>query len=354
MRIDRRLDGRKVWQLRSGLELPLANLAAAGVLLLATAAMAVWSLGSGATGLRIGDLFSALIGGGLSPDGSFALWQVRLPHIILAFMAGWCVALTGAMLQSLAQNPLADPGLLGLSQGAMVTLMAMLVLFPDFPQSLAPFAALAGGLGVGLIVLTLVGWGNSDGLAILLMGIALETTLSAVASLLILYTPPETSYALSDWLAGSLFRASWSVIAAFAPWFLLSLPVIGLVGRSLKSYDLGDQTAMALGENVRRGRPAILVAAVLLTSASVAAVGPLIFLGVIAPHLADALSRASGTARLVLSALVGGLLVVAADLLTRSVTGEVAVPTGLAITILGVPLFIAALRLRALGSLRQT
>ncbi|MEW5420999.1 FecCD family ABC transporter permease [Amorphus sp. 3PC139-8] len=352
MRTARRLDGRRVLRFASGLDVPLANLAAAGFLLVLVLMIMAYALGVGATALGIGDALRAVVGAGIGDGQAFALWQVRLPHILLGFMAGWCVALSGAMLQSLSQNPLADPGLLGLSQGAMVALMVLLVFFPGLPHGLAPFVALAGGLGVAALILFLVGWDQADGLAILLMGIALETTLSAVASLLLLYTPPETSYALSNWLAGSLFGASWSVIAGFAPWFALSLPVILLVGRSLKSFDLGDETALALGENVRRSRPAILVAAVLLTSASVTAVGPLIFLGVIAPHIADAISRSTGRTRLVLSALVGGLLVVAGDTLTRANTSDVALPTGLAITIIGVPLFIATLRLRALRTVQ--
>ena len=352
MQVARRLDGRRVLRCASGLDVPLANLAAAAGLMAAALAVAAYALGVGATELGIGGALRAVFGADMGGDQAFALWQVRLPHIFLGFMAGWCVALSGAMLQSLAQNPLADPGLLGLSQGAMVALMVLLVFFPDLPHGLAPFVALAGGLGVAVLILVMVGWEQADGLAILLMGIALETTLSAVASLLILYTPPETSYALSDWLAGSLFGASWPIISAFAPWFALSLPVILLAGPSLKSFDLGDEAALALGENVRRTRPAILLAAVLLTSASVTAVGPLIFLGVIAPHIADAVSRSTGRARLGLSALVGGLLVVGGDTLTRSVTSGVALPTGLAITIIGVPLFIATLRLRALRTVQ--
>lgn len=354
MKLDRRLDGRPTLAFGSGLAIPLGNLAAfcclAGLALL----LAGLSLSLGATRIGPGETLQALFGGDTDADQAFALFQVRLPRILLGFMAGWCVALTGAMLQSLSQNPLADPGLLGLSQGSLVAVMVLLVFFPQVPQAVAPLAALAGALGVGALLLLLVDWRNAGGLAILLMGIALETTLSSVTSILILYAPPETSHGLSEWLAGSLLRSDWPAIAGFAPWFALSLPVVLLLGPRLRTFDMGDTMAMALGEEVRRSKPFILVAAVLLSSASVTAVGPLVFLGILAPHLAGFLTRAAGRARLALSALMGGLLVIAADILTRTATGGVAVPTGLAIVIVGAPLFIVALRLRALRQSRST
>ena len=128
--------------------------------------------------------------------------------------------------------------------------------------------------------------------------------------------------------------------------------MILVLGHRLRSLDFGDQLAMALGEAITWTKPAILIAAVLLTSAAVTAVGPLIFLGVMAPHLANFLAGASGRSRLVLSAMVGGLLVIAADTLTRGFAGEVALPAGLSIVVIGVPLFIITLRLRAFSRAR--
>lgn len=348
IQLARSLDGQKVLRTGKGMQLRLHNLAALIVLVVATLALSAISISTGTTQTGIGDMLSGLMGGTLSGDDLFALWAVRLPRIILGFMAGWLVAMTGAMLQSVARNPLADPGLFGLSQGSMVVIMLVLVFFPTAPLTYLPFAALCGGLLVALLLVWLVGGSQSSGLAILLMGIALETVLSAVSSILILYTPDETSYALSSWLAGSLFQANWVGILALLPWFALSFPAAFVLGRILKAYDLGDELAMALGEPLRWSRPAILFTAVLLSSASVTAVGPLMFLGVMAPHLATFLSPANGRMKLILSGVMGGCLVIAADLLSRGLSGQIALPIGLSLTIVGVPLFIISLRLRAL------
>jgi ABC-type Fe3+-siderophore transport system permease subunit len=222
------------------------------------------------------------------------------------------------------------------------------VLVPAAPKTLVALAAVGGGLAVAFLLIALVGRERSSGLAILLMGIAIESALSSVSSVLLLYTPAETSLSLADWMAGSLFQASWSTILVFAPLFAASLVGIFLIGRALAVFDLGNEMAMALGETVRHSRPLVIVFAVILSASSVTAVGPLTFLGVIAPHLATFVSPAVGRARLFLSGLTGGILVVTADTLSRGLVADTPMPIGLALTLIGVPLFILTLRLQAL------
>lgn len=346
-------DGRRVLRLGSGLQIRLGNLFAGAGLVLMALLLAGYATGIGLTPTGIADLFRALHGGALSDSEGYALWTVRLPRIVLGFMVGWAVALSGALLQSLARNPLADPGLFGFSQGSILMIMLLLIVAPVAPKALVAVAAVAGGLCVAGLLLWLVGGERSGGLSIVLMGIALETVLSSVGSLLLLYLPTETSIALSEWLAGSLFQANWSLIGAFAPLFLLSIAGILLIGRAMAIYDLGEDMAMALGEPVARSRPLVLLFAVLLSSAAVTAVGPLVFLGVLAPQIAGFLSPAVGRARLFLSALMGGILVVAADVLTRGLASDLPMPLGLALTLIGVPIFILALRLQALRKLHS-
>ncbi|MBX2832163.1 MAG: iron ABC transporter permease [Rhodospirillales bacterium] len=342
------LHGHSILRLANGLEIRVHNLVTVMVLLCLGILVGGASIMMGTTNTGMGDLIALIGGTGVSDDAVFAIMDVRLPRILLGFMAGWCVALTGAMLQSLAQNPLADPGLLGLSQGSMVMIMLMLVLFPAFPIIFMPLAGFAGGIVIAVLLLVLVGRHHTGGLGIVLMGIAIETTLSSVTSILVLYTPAEMSYALSSWLAGSLFRSDWPTVFGFAIWFAASIPAILIIGRKLRSLDLGDHMAMALGEPVHWTKPLILFVSVLLSAAATTAVGPLVFLGVMAPHLAGFVSPAKGRARLFLSAMMGGVLVIGADSLTRGISSDVALPTGLAIMIVGAPLFIISLRIRAL------
>lgn len=345
MRIGHALDGRAVLRLGTA-QIRLTHLATGAALIATVLLLAIWSLFTGVTRISGADL-SQLWQGAASADSRFALLEVRLPRIVTGFMAGWCVAVTGAMLQSLARNPLADPGLLGLSQGSMVMILLLIVFAPGISTAVVPFAAMAGGLVVAMILLALSGR-RTGGFALLMMGIAVETVLSSLTQILILYTPSETSYALSDWLAGSLSGADRAAMWALSPWFLLSIPAALLAGRRLSAFDLGEETAQSLGENVHRSRPLILFLSVMLTAAAVTAAGPLVFLGVMAPHLTGFLSLASGTPRLILSGLAGGALVLAADLLTRSFSADIALPLGLSLTLVGVPLFVISMRLRAL------
>ena len=352
MRLTTGLHGYVVLRFSSGLEIRLHNLICAMILMMVAVVGGVALLTTGSTDSTFSDLVGLFDGDAVSGDVAFAIADVRLPRILMGFMAGWCIALTGAMLQSLAQNPLADPGLLGLSQGSLVVIMLVLVLFPGLPLIFTPLAGFAGGLAVAALLMVLVGRHHSGGLGILLMGIAVETTLSSVTSILILYAPPEQSHAISSWLAGSLFHSDWSAVGSFAAWFVISIPAILVIGRKLRSLDLGDHMALALGEAVHITKPAILIVAVLLTAAATAAVGPLVFLGVMAPHLAGFISPAKGRARLFLAAMTGGVLVVAADGLTRLGSDQVALPTGLAIMMIGAPIFIISLRLRTISQAR--
>lgn len=349
MKLTRALDKKPVLRFSSGLELHIRNLLAGLALLILSGAMSLSALSVGSTDVGPVGLFKMLVfGTQTSAASQFALLEVRLPRIAIGFMAGWLIAMSGAFLQTLARNPLADPGLFGLNQGAVVVIMLVMILAPNASRTIIPFAALLGGVSVALLLLWLVGPNHTGGLAILLMGLALETTLSSITSIMILYAPEEISHALSSWLAGSLLLADWPGVLALTPWFLLSLPICLILGKTLPALDLGEHVAMAIGDNVRRTRPLILLGAVLLSAAAVTAVGPLIFLGVMAPHLATAISPATGRMKLMLSGLMGGTLVVAADGLTRSGLAGGGLPVGLSLTIIGVPLFIVALRLRAL------
>ena len=203
------------------------------------------------------------------------------------------------------------------------------------------------GVGVALLLVVLVGRTRTNGLAILLMGIAMESVLSSVAAVLLLYLPGDASVAMAEWMAGSLFQANWASLSILLVLVALSLPALLLAGPSLAVQALGTDMAMALGLEAARIRPALLLLAVLMNTLAVAVVGPLTLLGVIAPQLADFACRSSGSMRLILSGLMGSLLVLMADTVSRGLLADTALPVGLALTLVGVPLFVAAMRLQA-------
>ncbi len=348
MKLANAIDGRAVIRFSSGLEIRVAHILTGAGFLTFALIISIISSAYGETDTNFVNVFLSLFDELDNKDQLYAIWEVRLPRITLGFMAGWCVALSGTLLQSIARNPLADPGLLGVNQGAMTVTVLMLAVVPGASQFLFTAGAMAGSLTVAGVLIWLVRGEHSNGLAVLLMGIAIETVLSSVSSVLILYTSSDTSYSLARWLAGSLFQASWHLISVFTPLFLLSLAGIVVLGRRLSTFDLGNEVAMTLGEPVAFSRPAILIFAVLLSASAVTAVGPLMFLGVLSPHLATLICPATGRARLFLSGLMGGILVIVADAITRSLISDIPLPVGLSLSLIGVPLLIIGLRIQAL------
>ncbi|MEM9605031.1 MAG: iron ABC transporter permease [Pseudomonadota bacterium] len=331
---------------------PVHNVVAFLGLSVLSAALACVSIAIGSIELDFWDVLRVVSGGPATEDERFAVFTVRLPRILVGFMVGWVLAMAGATLQSLAQNPLAEPGLLGLSQGALLAIMLTMVFFPAVPRPYYPVIAMCGGLAVGVSLLLLVGRHNAGGIAILLMGIAVQTTLSSVSMMLLLYTPQEESYQLARWMNGSLYYSTWENVARFGWWFGASVVALLLVGRSLNVFDLGDQMAMSLGEPASWSKPAILIVASTITAASVSLVGPIVFVGILAPHLANSVSRATGASRLLLASVMGGLLIMSADLLTRVTTTYAYLPIGLTIVIIGAPAFILTVRFAAIREAR--
>ncbi len=304
------------------------------------------SVSNGTTSLTFFDVLQGLFGVDLGADKMFAIFENRFPRIVMAMFAGFMVAVVGALLQSLAQNPLADPGILGLSQGSILTIMLVIVLYPNAPPYIFPISGMAGAFIVGGVLLALVGKNNQGGIAILLMGIAVETTLSSVISVLILHTPVEISYQLQQWAMGSLVYSSWKSVYEMSWWMGLVIICIIVLGRRLRVYDLGDQVAVSLGEKIRFSKPVLVFFAVALTAYSVSAVGPLTFLGILAPNLADFITRSSGAMRLVLAGSMGAFILILADFLTRKMTLYMYMPVGMTLVIVGVPLFVLTLRIR--------
>jgi ABC-type Fe3+-siderophore transport system permease subunit len=337
--------GRRLWRV-GGLLLPVSAIILGLVLLVLIMGLAGLSLLLGTTEISLATLWK----GALTDAQAFALWDVRLPRLLLGALAGWNLAMTGVMLQALSRNPIAEPGLLGLSQGAMLTILVTLIVMPHINLVWLPLVAILGGSAVAFLLIGLVGRSTQTGLEILLMGIAVDTVLSSLNGVLLLYTPPETSYSVSAWLSGSLFQASWDSVSSLLPWLLISVPAVIWVGRALSRYELGEDMAAALGEPTRVTRPMILVLAVTMSSVAVSAVGPVTFLGILAPHLVSWLCPLSGRIRLWLAGLMGALLVIAADLLTRLMSANTPVPLGLSLIVIGVPMFIIMMRVRSFGS----
>jgi iron complex transport system permease protein len=279
---------------------------------------------------------------GLSPIQDGIIWQLRLPRLLTAALVGAGLAVSGAVMQALTRNPLADPYLLGLSSGASLGAVAVLLLGAAV---LLPAAAFAGAMAA--MALTL---GLASALGVLtptrtvLAGLAVSSLASALTSFIIFFSAQGDSYReVLSWIMGSLSAASWTSVAITAAAFALAgLPVL-CSGRVLDGFAFGDTAAAALGLNVAATRWLLLGGTAVLTGAMVSVSGSIGFVGLILPHAVRLLTGAGHRALLPLSALAGALFMVWADTLARTVFDPREIPVGIITALLGAPVFIVML-----------
>jgi len=270
------------------------------------------------------------------------VWQLRLPRVLTAAAVGAGLALSGAVMQAITRNPLADPYLLGLSGGASLGAVSVLVL--GATVLLAP-AAFVGALGALLATLLIArASGPLSPARTVLAGVAVSAFAAAVTSFIIYWTATGDSYReILAWLLGSLAGARWpAVLIAVGAIVVVGIPLL-LSGRTLDAFAFGDTAAAALGVHVSRTRWLLLIATALLTGAMVSVSGSIGFVGLVLPH---AIRLVVGTAnRLVLplSALLGAVVLVWADTAARTVFDPRELPVGIVTAIVGAPLFVALL-----------
>lgn len=269
------------------------------------------------------------------PLSLIVVTEYRLPRLLLGVGSGAALALSGALLQGLTRNPLADPGLLGVSQGAALAVVALIVLTPNAPFGLRLPVAFGGALACAALVQAL---GRGASLRLILSGIGLSALLAALISALLTHGGLREAESALGWLAGSLHAATLPEAGLMAVILLVLLPLCAVMAPALGVLRLGDEVALSLGLPLLQARRLILLAAVLAAATPAALVGPLGFIGLVAPHLAARLTHTPGR-HLLASALIGAALLALADLAGRSL-GAVQIPAGLITSILGAPLFL--------------
>ena len=316
-------------------------------LLLATAA------GSVPLPLRsvLGSLGSAVgIGSaGASPLGSSGetiLWSVRLPRVLLAVLVGGGLAVVGAALQSVFRNPMADAGLLGVGSGAALGAVLAANLGWTAQVFLAlPLMAFAGALAaVGAVYVLAHASGRPTLHGLLLTGLAVAALASAGTSVVLAATEEFRVRTVLFWLAGGLEGRSWTHLRLAAAFILTGTALLLLLSRPLDLLSLGEEEAAALGLPVHRARLTILALASLIAGAATAVAGSVPFVGLVAPHALRPLVGPLGRRLLPAAFLGGALLVVVADLGSRTFSDRVDLPLGALTAFVGAPYFLLALR----------
>lgn len=273
------------------------------------------------------------------------IWfTIRLPRVLLALTIGGSLALAGCVMQGLFRNPLADPGLLGISSGAALAVAMWVVLPFSLPQVLmlyAPMlAAFFGSLAVTMVIFVLSQRHDNSLSRLLLVGIAINALCGAAVGVLSWLSNDAQLRQLSLWGMGSLGQAQWSTLLATASLMLPTVFIIWRLAKPLNLLQLGDEEAHYLGVNVRQIQRRLLLCSALLVAAAVAVSGVIGFIGLVVPHLLRMWLGADHRAVIPGSVLVGALLLLVADTVARTLVAPAEMPVGLLTSLLGAPWFL--------------
>lgn len=301
--------------------------------------LSVASLLAGSVWLSPGDTLAALIDPKLGL-AEMIVTQVRLPRLVMALLVGGILGLSGAVLQGLLRNPLAEPGLLGVSTGA--SLGAVIAIYYGFTASFAlatPLFALAGAMLTIGVALALSRTGGT--LSLILAGVAVSSIAGAGISVALNLAPsPFAAYEIMTWLMGSLADRGWDHVLLAAPFILVGAALLLRTGRALDALALGERQAESLGIDVRAARLFALFGTALGVGAATAVAGAIGFVGLIAPHLVRPLVGHRPGATLLPSALAGAAIVLAADIATRVLPLGSDIKLGVFVSVVGAPFFL--------------
>ncbi|WP_399030376.1 FecCD family ABC transporter permease [Streptomyces sp. 15-116A] len=308
--------------------------------------------GTGAYPVPVADVLASVLHriglGGTELDriAESVLWNVRFPRIVLALLVGASLGCAGALMQGVFGNPLAEPGVIGVSSGAAVGAVAAIALGLNFLGTwTVPALAFFAGLATVLLVYAMArSGGRTEVVTLILTGIAVNAFAGALIGLFLFFADTAAINQITFWQLGSLSQATWPKVLAVLPCAALGLAVAPLYARRLDLLALGERPARHLGVDVERLRIVLVLVIALLTAAAVSVSGIIGFVGLVVPHL---LRMAAGPGHRFLlpgSALLGALVLLAADLTARTVAEPAELPLGVLTALLGSPFFFWLLR----------
>ncbi len=294
----------------------------------------------GATDLTSGDVLACLVGQCQSNMAESVLWQIRIPRALLGFLVGAGLACSGAVLQNVTRNPLADPYLFGIVAGAGLGVVIAHLFLPDLSIHLLPLAAFVGAITAIIMVLALARYLFRVEL-ILLAGVAIAFMLGASTQFLLYMGEPLASNRIMFWLMGSLAGAEMTQVMVLVPVLLLSFVMALMVHRQLDAMLLDDDTAKTLGVNVTRMRALLLLGCALVTATIVAYCGGIGFVGLMIPHIVRAIVGVTSLRLLLGCFFLGGIFLMWVDVLAREVLSGQEIPIGIITSATGSLFFIA-------------
>ncbi|SNS53441.1 iron complex transport system permease protein [Micrococcales bacterium KH10] len=280
------------------------------------------------------------------PQGDAALWTIRFPRVVMAMLVGAALATAGALMQGVFGNPLAEPGVVGVSSGAAVAASTVIVFSLNFlgPWTIAAMAFVGGLLTSILVYFLARAGGKTEVVTLILTGVAINAFTGAVLAFLTFLGDTQAREQIVFWQLGSLNGTRWQYVAVVAPLVIIGFIAAICLARSLDLLALGDKAARHLGVHVERVRVVSIVVVALLTAAAVAFCGIIAFVGLVVPHLVRMIVGPAHRTLIPISAIGGALLLVTADLVARTAVAYADLPIGMLTAIVGGPFFFWLLR----------
>lgn len=306
--------------------------------------IAVISINSGKMNLSPSEVFNVIMGKGTAKE-NLIVFEFRLPRIILSVLIGIGMGTSGCIMQSLLRNDMAGPGTLGISSGSGLFVLMFVVMFKTQGISSAialPLLAFIGGMTAAALIFLLSYRRGKDisHTGLILTGVALSSGYGALTTLLTLKLDDRQMEFMQRWSAGSLWGDNWNYLSILAPWVIVLFIYTFYKSQILNTLNLGNQTATGLGVSVKPEFLGLSIAAVALSSGSVALGGNFFFVGMISPHMAKKLVGPNHKLLLPAASLSASIIVLLADTITRTISLGTDVPTGIIITVLSTPYFL--------------
>jgi iron complex transport system permease protein len=303
-----------------------------------------WSMTSGEYKMSMGDFFKTLFGQGNYTD-SLILLDFRLPRMLITILAGIALAMSGAVIQSVTRNPLAEPGILGINAGSGFAIALFIVIGQvnaDNFVYILPIISMIGGVGTALLIFTF-SYNKGEGItpaSMVLIGVGLATALSGGSLTIMSKFDKDQSEFIASWLAGNIWGDEWSFVIAFVPWLIIIIPFLLMKSNVLNLLNLHEHIAQGVGVKVSRERIILLILAVILSSAAVSVAGAIGFIGLMGPHIAKSIVGPRHQLFLPISIVLGALLLVVSDTIGQVILQPSGIPAGIIVAIIGAPYFL--------------
>lgn len=293
------------------------------------------------------DVLKTFIGQG-QKNYEIAIFKLRLPRIVIAILVGSALATAGAILQGVTKNDLADSGILGINSGAALFVVVYIYLMNgnvyDGVSNLTiftmPIVALLGALFGAFLIYVLAFKNGISSQRLLLIGIGINIAFTSIMTIFQLKFTTQEFNRVMAWTSGSIWGSNWKYVLAILPFIIVFMFLAIYKSRYLDALNLGDEISTGLGVNVEKERKKLITYAVVLAGVATSVAGSISFLGLVSPHIARKLVGPKHKRLVPISALIGILLILAADTVSRNLLAPIEIPVGIVISIIGVPYFI--------------